>query len=78
MYKVFAIPSGYAVSFVRPDGKATIHTEHGTRDSAERHADTLNETRRAEAERQRLRDIANRDTFGNRRPVRWFEPDAFA
>ena len=76
MFKVFAVPGGYAVAYVRPDGKATIQTETHNREAALLEAHTRNEAAQAEAARQQLRDIAR--TVTERRSVRWFEPDAFA
>lgn len=74
MYVTVATPGGFVVAFQRPDGKLTAHAETHLRNVAEREAARLNEARRAEAAQQRLRDLANPE----RRPVRWFEPDAFA
>jgi len=78
MYKVFAIQGGFAVAFVRPDARATVITESHSREAAQAQAKSLNQRMQAEHEAQRLREIANRDVWGNRRTVRQFEPDAFA
>lgn len=78
MYRVFAIQGGFAVAFVRPDARATIVMETHCRESADVDAARRNVELQAEQARQRLREIANLSTWGERRPVRWFEPDAFA
>lgn len=78
MYRVFAIQGGYAVAFVRPDARATVVMETHSREAADENAARRNVELQAEKARQRLREIANMSTWGERRPVRWFEPDAFA
>ena len=76
MFTTCAIPGGFVVAFRSPCGGLNAVLDCRTREIAEREARYLNSARAAEIERQRLRDIAMQRN--NPRPVRWFEPDAFA
>ena len=72
-----AIPGGFACAYRSPRGYLVAESDHPTRDSAQREADRLNaqyEADIARAQAARFRQHA----FAERRPVRWFEPDAFA
>lgn len=76
-YAPHAIQGGYAVAYKRPDGTLCAVMDCPTREIAQGHADTLNEHQQAQhraAQAARFRQHA----FAERRPVRWFEPDAFA
>ena len=74
-----AVPAdaGYAVAYRRPNGELCALGEHPTYQSAKREADRLNAQQQA---RQRLE--AHRAMLAAmerpRRPVRYFEADAFA
>lgn len=70
-----AIPGGFAVAYQRHTGQLVAVSEHATRESAAQEAqrlDLIARIEQARAERAGLRQN------GMRRPVRWFEPDAFA
>lgn len=72
-----ATPGGYVVAYRSPRGYLVAVSDHVTRDSAQRAADGINAAaaaRQAQAEATRYRQHA----YTERRPVRWFEPDAFA
>mgnify|MGYP004701990733 CR=1 FL=1 len=73
-----AIPGGFAVAYTRPDGTLCAVLDCAERQTAQREADRLNLLQQAQqraADMAALREHAYSDY---RRPVRWFEPDAFA
>ncbi|WP_426303885.1 hypothetical protein ACN9MJ_12760 [Acidovorax facilis] len=73
-----AIPGGYAVAYKRPDGTLCAVMDCGTRGAAEREAQRLNEHQQAQHRAAQLAGLRQHAYSDNRRPVRWFEPDAFA
>ncbi|AVO42739.1 hypothetical protein [Simplicispira suum] len=70
-----AIQGGFAVAYQRHSGHLVAVSEHATRESAIREAQRLTLLARLDQERA---DRAALRQHGTRRPVRWFEPDAFA
>lgn len=76
-YTAHAIPGGYAVAYRRPDGTLCAVMDCGTREAAQREADRLNEHQQAQHKAAQLAGL-RQHAFAERRPVRWFEPDAFA
>jgi len=76
---VCAIPGGYAVAYHHAHLGVTAMSDHLTRDGAEAEADRQNLRHEAELARAAASKMANRQhAFSAGRPVRWFEPDAFA
>lgn len=72
-----AMPGGFACAYQSPSGHLVAESDHLTRESAQREADRINaqaDALMARAQAARFRQHA----FTERRPVRWFEPDAFA
>ena len=76
-----AVPGGFAVAYHRHTGELFAVSEHATRATAEKEAYSLNAqyaARRAAAIAQAHAARHRQHAFAERRPVRWFEPDAFA
>ena len=72
-----AIQGGFACAYQSPRGYLVAESDHPTRESAQREADRINAEQAAalaRAQAARFRQHA----YAERRPVRWFEPDAFA
>ena len=72
-----AMQGGFACAYRSPSGYLVAESDHPTRESAQREADRINAQQAADlarAQAARFRQHA----FEQRRPVRWFEPDAFA
>lgn len=76
-YIAIAIPGGFACAYQRPNGQLCAISDHATRDSAQAMADRKNREHAALLEAQRSSRVIHRE-HAQRRPVRWFEPDAFA
>lgn len=72
-----AVPDGYVCAYRRPNGQLCAVSDHTTREAAQAHADEINRQLAAELAAQRSSRALHRQ-HGMRRPVRWFEPDAFA
>ena len=72
-----ATPGGFAVAYTRPDGTLCAVMDCATREAAQREADKLNDQQAAQ---QRAAELAGlrQHAYEERRPVRWFEPDAWA
>lgn len=77
-YRIVALPDGYAVAFFHATGGWMTISEHITRESAESEAQRLNLRQQAEIIAANSSHAKNREHAYTRRPVRWFEPDAFA
>lgn len=76
-YTAHAIQGGFAVAYKRPDGTLCAVMDCPTREIAQGHADRLNEYQMAQ-HRAALKAGQRQHAYTERRPVRWFEPDAFA
>lgn len=76
-YSAHAQPGGYAVAYKRPDGTLCAVMDCPTREIAQGHADRLNEHQQAQHRAAQLAGL-RQHAYTERRPVRWFEPDAFA
>lgn len=76
-YNAHAIKGGYAVAYTAPRGHLVAVMDCATRQAAQREADRLNLLQQAQ---QRAADLAGlrQHAYAERRPVRWFEPDAYA
>lgn len=70
-----AVRGGYLVAYIRPDGTLCAVSDHATIDTAKKWAQYNQAEELKRCQREALRAIAA-DTI--RRPVRYFEPDAFA
>lgn len=72
-----AIPGGFVCAYRSPLGHLVAESDHTTREGAQAEADEKNRQHAAELAAQRSSRAMHRQ-HGMRRPVRWFEPDAFA
>lgn len=72
-----AVPDGFVCAYQRPGGQLCAVSEHATREGAMARATQKNREYAAQQAAQR-NSIARHREHGQRRPVRWFEPDAFA
>jgi len=71
-----AMQGGFAVAYQRHTGQLVAVSEHATRESATREAQRINLLARLDHERAARAALTQHAI--QRRPVRWFEPDAFA
>lgn len=76
-HAAIAIPGGFACAYRRPNGELCAVSEHATRDSAHAAATQRNAAHAAMLAAQQS-SLARHREHAYRRPVRWFEPDAFA
>ena len=74
-HTIAAVPGGFICGFITHDGALCAVSDHGSRASAQAEANRLNTAELIRHQREALRAIAA-DTV--RRPVRYFEQDAFA
>jgi hypothetical protein len=78
-YSVIAQPDGYAVAYPHASGGWVAHSMHCQRNTAETEAQALNEDHAAAVKAaQSSLQMHREHAFAERRPVRYFEPDAFA
>lgn len=71
-----AVQGGHVVAYVRPDGTLCAISDHATRASAQAEAQRLTAAELIRHQRETLRAMVA--AVAVPRPVRYFEPDAFA